>query len=137
MEAAVLGTVFAGMMATNQPDDKWNQVMLRYQLLRDELKKRGEFPVLWKEYVITPMTRKSREGVGYNVGKGEIFVCTQGSVNDIFHVLLHELAHNTVTDYDHSSKFWSNLDRLKTIAKEIHIYEYTPTKAFCNGTISD
>lgn len=133
-----LGAAFVGSVASIKQDDTWNQVMERYAILRQKLREENEFPMLWKPYVITGMNSKSPDGVGYNVGKGaEIFVCTQGSVNDIFHVLLHELCHNTVTEYDHSSVFWSNLDELKRIARNAHIYTYTDRKDFCDGIISD
>jgi len=115
------------------------QVRTNYALLRVELKKRNFFPMLWKEDIVTGMREKSSEGVGYNVGKGyEIFICIKGgNINDIMHVFLHELAHNTVNEYDHSDTFWKNLDVIKNVAKDINIYKYTPTKQFCDGTISD
>jgi GMP synthase PP-ATPase subunit len=120
-------------------DDVMTTIRAKYALLREELQKRNMFPMIWKEGIITGMNEISSDGVGYNVGKGyEIFICIKGGdTNDIMHVLLHELAHNTVSEYDHSSKFWSNLDEIKKVAKEIGIYKHTPNKAFCDGIISD
>jgi WLM domain len=125
--------------STSGYSDVMNEVRRRYKLLRDALKERGLFPELWNEGIITGMTEISSDGVGYNVGKGyEIYICIKGDdINDIMHVLLHELAHNTVKEYDHSDKFWTNLDEIKDVAKDIGIYKYTPKKSFCDGIISD
>ena len=82
--------------------------------------------------------RASNGDVGYNVNKGyEIFICLKGDENAVMHVLLHELAHITVTEYDHSSKFWNNLKEIKDIARQIGIYHTISSQKFCNGTISD
>ena len=44
--------------------------------------------------------------VGSNTNKGgEIVVCLDGKPNEIFHVLIHELAHCTVSEYKHSHNF--------------------------------
>lgn len=111
----------------------------RYDIIRYELQQRNMYPELWREGLVTVMREISPDGVGYNVGKGyEIFVCIKGgNINDVMHVFIHELAHNTVNEYDHSDKFWKNLDEIKDVAKSIGIYEYTPRKAFCDGIISD
>jgi len=124
---------------TSGYSDVMDEVRRRYNLLRDALKEGGLFPELWNEGIITGMTEISSDGVGYNVGKGyEIYICIKGGdINDIMHVLLHELAHNTVKEYDHSDKFWTNLDEIKDVAKDLGIYKYTPKKSFCDGIISD
>jgi hypothetical protein len=76
--------------------------------------------------------------VGTNVNKGsEIFVCIDGTTNDSFHVLLHELAHSTVTEYDHSHQFWENFEELKKIAKSEGMYSDISKKSYCGKTISD
>ncbi len=85
------------------------------------------------------MNKKGANGdVGYNVNKGyEIFLCLKGDENAVMHVLLHELSHITVTEYDHSSKFWNNLKEIKEIAKKIGIYQTISSQKFCDGIISD
>jgi hypothetical protein len=134
----VLGGILTTAVMTMKPSDSMTELMRRYDILRQYLIQSGEFPVLHKESNIIGMSTKSTEGVGYNIGKGyEIYICTSGDMNSIMHVFLHELAHNTVTEYDHSDKFWNNLKRLKTIAKNLGIYEHTPVQPFCNGTIGD
>ena len=117
---------------------EYDELMSRYALFREELKKEGVFPELWKAIPITEMSSISPDGVGYNVGKGyEIFICTDGPINSIMHVFIHELTHNTVTEYDHSDQFWINFEKLKDIAKKMGIYEYTPPQNFCGGRIGD
>jgi WLM domain len=139
MAAFLLGIPFAAMVLYTQPDDIMTILDQEYDLLREELMRINEFPMLWKKLTITGMRDISPDGVGYNVGKGaEIYVCINGPINNVMHVLLHELAHNTVNEYDHSSAFWNNLGRLKEIAESIGIYEPIGTDVpFCNGTIGD
>jgi len=59
-------------------------------------------------------------------------------VNQVFHVLLHELAHCTVEEYSHSTEFWDNYTNLKNQAISLGIYtnidEITP---FCGKRIVD
>lgn len=76
--------------------------------------------------------------IGANVNKGgEIYICIDGDVNDSFHVLLHELAHSTVDEYDHSSKFWENFTELRTIAIREGYYKPIGQKDYCGKKISD
>ena len=109
----------------------------RYDILRKELITLGEFPILHKRVNITGMFNKGE--VGYNVNKGyEIFLCIDGSdVNNMFHILLHELAHITVTEFKHSGHFWDNLHKLKAIAGRLGIYRGISRKPYCGHHISD
>jgi hypothetical protein len=139
MNPLIFGVPFAAMIVSIYQTDAMADVMQRYDLLRAELRRENVFPMLWDKATIIGMSELSPDGVGYNVGKGyEIFICTKGSVNNIMHVLLHELAHNTVSEYDHSSKFWSNLEQIKAIAIRIGIYSSIGNHvAFCDSTIGD
>jgi hypothetical protein len=111
----------------------------KYKLLRQELIRTGRFKCIHHKVIITGMNKKGSNGdVGYNVNKGyEIFLCLKGDENAVMHVLLHELSHITVTEYDHSSKFWNNLKEIKEIAKKIGIYQTISSQKFCDGIISD
>jgi hypothetical protein len=134
----VLGGILSGTIMNIKQSDVMGEVMSRYEMLREHLIQTGEFPELHKECNIIGMNKISKDGVGYNVGKGyEIYICTSGDINNIMHVFLHELAHNTVSEYDHSSLFWKKLNHLKDIARSLGIYEYTPIQPFCGGTIGD
>lgn len=114
-----------------------NEIDRRYEILRKELITLNEFPILHKKVNITGMYNKGE--VGYNVNKGyEIFLCIDGSdPNNIFHILLHELAHVTVTEYKHSGHFWDNLHRLKAIAGRLGIYKGISRRPYCGHYISD
>lgn len=77
--------------------------------------------------------------VGYNTNKGqEIALCIDGTPNEVFHVLIHELAHCTVDEYSHSDIFWKNYVELRDICVELGIYEKIPEKTkFCGQHIQD
>lgn len=109
----------------------------KYNILRQELISLHEFPMLHKKLIVTGMYRKGE--VGYNVNKGyEIFICIEGAdANNVFHVLLHELAHVTVLEYKHSGHFWDNLHRLKGIAGRLGIYKGISRRPYCGHFISD
>ncbi len=76
--------------------------------------------------------------IGYNTNKGtEIGICI-GDPNDMFHVLLHELAHSTVREYSHSKQFWENFNELKDICISLGLYtKITERKKFCSKYIVD
>ncbi len=97
---------------------------------------------------IVLVTDPSKQGFGYNINKGEeIGVCMinykTGSVNkldDIFYVLLHELAHVMTFSYSHDTEFHSNFHFLQQVAIENNIFTLTDYKSnpseFCNGYIN-
>jgi len=77
--------------------------------------------------------------LGYNINKGhEIAICHDKDVNSMFHVLLHELAHCTVEEYEHSDEFWKNTMELTKLAVDSGMYKAISThKKFCGDTIRD
>lgn len=77
--------------------------------------------------------------IGTNVGKGgEIFICLDGyDNNDTFHVLLHELAHSGVTEYDHSNSYWNTYKELRELAIRNGYYTPFSSKPYCGGKITD
>jgi len=116
------------------------EVRRRYKILRDHLRSTNNlrFRMLWDPKPLTAFHTLS-DTVGYNTNKGaNITLCLQGGPNEIFHVLIHELAHCTVDVYDHSELFWSNYKDLTKICVSLGIYERIdgPTQ-FCGEHISD
>lgn len=113
------------------------EVKRRYKVLR-ESSLPEKFSILKKEILITGYKSKVF-GVGFNTHKGsEIGLCLDGSANCVFHVLLHELAHSTVKEYDHSPLFWSHLEELKNHSTNLGIYERIPHEIdFCGNKIRD
>ena len=98
----------------------------------------SKWPQLKKRSILTGFYNKNRE-LGYNVNKGyEIGLCVDGTPNQMFHVLIHELAHTTVREFDHSDNFWNNFQELKTHCVNLGIYEEIPAQTkFCGKYISD
>ncbi len=128
------------LWATQEPPNLI-EVKRRYQILVDFIRENQDvvpekFRVLENQVVITG--RKGGD-LGYNVNKGfEIGICLDGSPNDMFHVLLHELAHSTVEEYTHSEAFWKNFGELKDISVDLGIYQRIPQrKKFCGEYIQD
>ena len=84
----------------------------------------------------------NRGTIGYNVNKGyEIYICLDKgleSVDSAMNVLIHELAHVTVDEYDHSDAFWASFKDLKELCKALGIYKTLEgTPEYCGITIRD
>lgn len=97
-----------------------------------------QYPMLKNRSIINGYYDKGKE-IGYNMNKGdEIGICMNGTSNQMFHVLIHELAHSTVKEYDHSEKFWRNFKDLKNHCSSIGIYDDIPAETeFCGKYIRD
>ena len=124
---------------TREPQ-KLVEVKERYRILREHLNDTNHerFHMLVRCIPITGFLRMNGS-VGYNTNKGgEIAVCLDGETNEIFHVLIHELAHCTVPEYSHSQEFWNNYIELRDICVDLGIYEKIPNKtAFCGEHVQD
>ena len=117
------------------------EVKRRYKKLRHHIK-RNHDTVPEKFWMLSQhilLVGKESGELGYNSNKGfEIGLCMDGSPNDIFHVLLHELSHSTVDEYSHSELFWKNFAELRDICNTIGIYDRIPDrKEFCGQFIQD
>lgn len=115
---------------------QFTEVREKYRILRSNPP--SEFPELKRRIILTGYTIPRSE-LGYNVNKGsEIGLCLDGDSNEIFHVLLHELAHSTVDEYTHSDEFWKNFEKLRDHSEKLGIYTpITKRKAFCGAHIKD
>lgn len=127
------------LLNTREPE-KLTEVREKYRILRENLKETGneKFEMLHDEVPITAYY-KMRGSVGYNTNKGRnIGLCIDGETNEIFHVLLHELAHCTVDEYSHSKKYWDNFRELKGICVKLGIYKPIHEKTeFCGKHVQD
>jgi hypothetical protein len=118
-----------------------DNLKVNYWKTLDVLRASGDpmwIPVL-KPAIITGMNGKRDGVIGSNVNKGyEIYICLDGDdVNSATYVLLHELAHMTVSEYDHSTGFWDNFKKIKEIAIQNGIYSRNGTKNYCGDVIPD
>lgn len=107
------------------------EIRKRYEILLDHIRNTENvdprFVRLRKRCILTGIshTRMNRGTIGYNVNKGyEIYLCLDGDdINSVMNVLIHELSHITVNEYDHSPDFWKSFKDLKDLCKLIGIYE--------------
>lgn len=97
-----------------------------------------KYPQLRTRTIVTGFQNRNRE-LGYNVNKGyEIGLCLDGNPNQMFHVLMHELAHSTVDEYSHSEQFWKNFQEIKDHCVKLGIYQEIPERTkFCGKYIRD
>lgn len=133
----ILVTMVIVAISTSREPENFTQVKVLYKTLRDsDLPEK--FKVLKKQVLLIGYLKKKHE-LGYNTNKGyEIGLCLDGTVNQIFHVLLHELAHSTVPEYEHSTQFWQNFKELRELATQIGIYQpVSSSEKFCGKYISD
>ena len=90
--------------------------------------------------------RESPRAFGYNVEKGKyIAVCLHdarnrpNAYNEIFFVLLHELAHIATDNYAHDVLFWDAFRYLIRVASDAGLYKNTDyakyPKTFCHNTL--
>ena len=118
----------------------------KYQGLRTYIKKNRsivdpKFYKLENQILVTGFLSNkwvSTDAVGYNVNKGyEIGVCVDGTPNDMFHVLIHELAHSVTSVYSHDTEFWKNYKQLKTVCEKAGLYTPIVKTKFCGKYIGE
>jgi hypothetical protein len=136
----LIALAIVSILTTKEPE-QFTKVKELYATLRDHIASNDvpeKFKVLENQILLVGYLRKKHE-LGYNTNKGyEICLCLDGTPNQIFHVLLHELAHSTVPEYDHSTQFWNNFKELRELATQIGIYEpVNSSEKFCGKYISD
>lgn len=84
-------------------------------------------------------SRMNNGTLGYNVNKGyEIYICLdKENVNAAMHILIHELAHITVDEYDHTEAFWQNFRDLRALCINLGLYTMNEKQEYCGGEIHD
>jgi len=128
------------VFSTQEPQNL-QDVKARYKVFREYIRDHHDSVAEKYWFLENPIVvvGKASGDLGYNSNKGyEIGVCLDGTPNDIFHVLLHELAHSTVEEYDHSEQFWKNFGELRDMATSLGLYQRIPErKEFCGQYIND
>jgi hypothetical protein len=136
------------IVATNKPPDLLVEVRKRYerimQALRDDPKLDPRWEPVKKPVILTGMCGwdKSKGAIAYNVNKGyEIYLCLTGEsidekrINTATHVLIHELSHSTVREYEHSDSFWKNFKDFRKYLAEKGLYTPGNVGPFCGENI--
>ena len=140
-----LFTLYVIIFKTQEPE-KIKLLKEKYQNLRkyiqtNKLTIDPKFYRLENEILISGfMSNKwvSSDAVGYNINKGyEIGVCIDGTPNDMFHVLIHELSHSVTSAYNHDKEFWENYKQLKTICEKAGLYTPIGKTKFCGKYIGE
>ena len=125
----------------NQEPPLLSEIKRRYDFLIESLKKSKQFDILVKNRAVITEKKKDEKDqtIAYNVNKGyEIYICLDGrKINGAMYVLLHELAHITVEEYDHSEEFWTNFRKLREYSASIGIYTPEREMEYCNEIIRD
>jgi hypothetical protein len=118
-----------------------SEIKRRYEFLIENLKESKQFDMLVKNRaVITEKNKTATDNtIAFNVNKGyEIHICLDGrKINGAMYVLLHELAHITVEEYDHTEQFWTNFRNLREYASLIGIYTPERELEYCGEVIHD
>lgn len=135
----ILLIVLIYILITNTEDPLFSELKRRYDVLLKNLP--DEFDILRKNRaILTAKEERAKDGnIAFNVNKGyEIYICLDGrKINAAMYVLLHELAHITVEEYDHSERFWAKFKRLREVAAEIGVYRPEYEMEYCGQSIKD
>jgi hypothetical protein len=136
----ILLFVLSYILITNTEDPLFTELKRRYDVLLKNLPD-DEFDILRKNRaILTAKEEKARDGnIAFNVNKGyEIYICLDGrKINAAMYVLLHELAHITVEEYDHSEAFWANFKKLREYAADIGVYTPETEMEYCGQIIKE
>jgi hypothetical protein len=113
------------------------EIKRRYEVIRAGLPADERWKRIKNSNTIFTGTTHEVDGAGSNVNKGyEIYICLDGDdVNSAMYVVIHELAHMSVVEYDHSDKFWENFRDLKSICQTLGVYSPADQKAYCGQTV--
>lgn len=129
------------VMRFNKEPEMLTELKLRYWAILDVLRQTGD--PMWKPLldpaIITGIHGKKDGVIGSNVNKGyEIYICLDGNdVNSAVYVLIHELAHMSVPEYDHSSTYWENFKKLKDLCIQRGLYVRSGDRRYCGDLIKD
>jgi len=99
-----------------------------------------------RRVILTAMNgwNKAKGAIGFNVNKGyEIYICMdmdpsidpEKRVNTAMHVLIHELCHSSVSEYEHSSNFWNNFKDFKKYCSDNGLYTPGNVGPYCGESI--
>ena len=139
--AMKLFTSLLAIIYFNKEPKMLTEVKYKYWAILDMLRATGDpawLPVL-KPSIITGIYGKKDGVIGSNVNKGyEIYICLDGDdVNSAVYVLIHELAHMAVPEYDHTAHYWANFKKLKELCIQKGLYVKKGDRNYCGDKIND
>lgn len=121
---------------TTRRDDRLERLREKYTAFKKILPEKYA-AIKNKNTIITGTTRKGSPGENVNKGD-EIIVCMDGNDdNALFHILIHEIAHSSVNEYDHSSDYWENYKELTELAAQAGLYVPGVDKEYCGKRVRD
>jgi hypothetical protein len=147
---AVLFGIVALIIALNGEPPLLTQLKTKYDELLWVLHTDPNLDPRWepikRRVILTAMNgwNKSKGAIGFNVNKGyEIYICLdmdpsmdpETRINTAMHVLIHELCHTSVTEYDHSTNFWKNFKDFKQYCAEHDLYTPGNVGPYCGEDI--
>jgi hypothetical protein len=135
----VLTAVFADLVTMTKDPPLLTEIKTRYKKIRESLPAEERWSLICKKHAIITGTGPTSGTVGQNVNKGyEIYICLDGEdIESAMYVFLHELAHLSVKEYDHTQKFWDNFRDLRVICKQIGVYNPSKqTTQYCGEKIT-
>lgn len=135
--------IFLGACIHTQEPPMLSELKQKYWSILDILRATGD--PAWKDVlrpaILTGMVgwSKDKGPIGSNVNKGyEIYICLDGNdVNSATYVLIHELAHMAVPEYDHTTLFWTNFKNLKDLCIKHGLYVSSGERNYCGDTVRD
>jgi hypothetical protein len=116
-----------------------SELKRRYEIIRTGLPHEDKWKLIKEKCAIITGTDEKTGIVGSNVNKGyEIYICLDGDdIKAPMYVFLHELAHLTVKEYDHSQTFWENFRKLREICEHLDVYEKVVEQQYCGETVKE
>jgi WLM domain len=135
----VLVALFADVVSLVHDPPMLAELKRRYKVIQEGLPQEDRWKLICTKDAIITGTAKGSGIVGSNVNKGyEIYICLDGDdIESAMYVFLHELAHLSVTEYDHSQKFWDNFRDLRTICYSLGVYKPVGEKQYCGEKVND
>ena len=136
-----LFVIFMIIVLTHREPPMLSEIKQRYWKILDMLRASGDpaWHGVLKPAIITGMVNWSKNNgpIGSNVNKGyEIYLCLEGDdINSAMYVLIHELAHMSVPEYDHTSDFWKKFEELKNLCIMNGLYENAGDRQYCGETV--
>ena len=136
----VLGVVLADIVTMTKDPPMLAEIKRRYTIIRESLPAEERWRLICKRpSIITGTSPGMNKTIGLNVNKGyEIYICLDGEdVESAMYVFLHELSHLTVSEYDHSQKFWDNFRDLREICAQLGVYKPVTDKKYCGESVGE